>query len=291
MQQIVIIGAEGQLGSELCRQLGPRAVPLSRQQFDITDARQTEFVLAQLRSDVKTAEIAAVINTAAYTKVDLAEQQPDECYRVNVEGVSNLANACSRHNLTLVQISSDYVFGGIAAENRQPYREADPTSPQGVYAKSKLSGEQAAAQAARHLIIRTCGLYGPRGKPSQSNFVDTMLRLGRERDMLRVVDDQICSPSYVVDVTGALLYLIEAQRTGLYHVVNQGGVSWCGFAREIFRLAKLSVLVEPVTTAQYNAPAPRPSYSVLDTAKYDALPGPALRSWQIALADYITKLP
>ncbi len=287
MSKIVIIGAEGQLGAELCRQLGPMALPLTRQQLDITDARQTELVLGQMRSDAMTADIGAVINTAAYTNVDLAEQLHDECRRVNVDGVSNLAKACNQHNLSLVQISSDYVFGAARASQPRPYREDDPTAPQGEYAKSKLAGELAAAQASRHLILRTCGLYGPRSKPTQGNFVDTMLRLGRERDHLRVVDDQTCSPSYIVDVAQATLFLVQSQAQGVFHVVNQGGTTWFEFAREIFRLAHFEVVVEPISTAQYNAPAPRPSYSVLDTAKYDGLRGPALRPWQIALAQYV----
>jgi dTDP-4-dehydrorhamnose reductase len=187
----------------------------------------------------------------------------------------------------LVQISTDYVFGGDAAR-RTPYRESDEPSPLGVYGWSKLEGERRAAGWAKHVIVRTCGLYGPAAPRSGGNFVATMLRLGRQRGRLRVVADQCCTPTYVPHLAGAIRFLLGVGAPGLYHVVNAGATTWHDFAAEIFRQAGLAVSLEPITAAQYGAPAPRPAYSVLDTGKYHALPGaPPMPAWQKALAEYL----
>jgi dTDP-4-dehydrorhamnose reductase len=171
----------------------------------------------------------------------------------------------------------------------RPYSETDPPGPQGVYARSKLAGEKAAAQTRRHFVVRTCGLYGHRPRPTLSNFVDTMLRLSRERDELRVVDDQHCAPTYVHHLARAIHFLLQTEAYGLYHVTNQGAITWRGFAAEIFRQAGLSVRLIPITTADYGARAPRPAYSLLDTGKYHALGGPAMPVWNQALADYLAE--
>jgi dTDP-4-dehydrorhamnose reductase len=164
-----------------------------------------------------------------------------------------------------------------------------PAGPQGVYAQSKLGGERQAAGWQRHLIVRTCGLYGKHGpKTPGGNFVDTMLRIGRERGHVRVVDDQHCAPSYVPHVAGAVLFLLAVDARGAYHVVNTGATTWHGFASEVFRLARTNLTLERITTAQCGAPSPRPAYSLLDSSKYHALGGPAMPSWQNALAEYLT---
>ncbi len=277
---VVITGAGGQLGSELCRLFGAAAVGLHRAELDITRADDVRTVLARLAPRV-------VINTAAYTSVDKAEAEVDACRAVNATAVRNLADACREIGCRLVQISTDYVFGGDQGR-RTPYRENDPPDPQGVYAQTKVEGERYAAVWQHHTIVRTCGLYGPPalGKPA-NNFVDTMLRLGRERPLLRVVDDQQCTPSYVPHVARALVFLVETPSDGVYHVVDSGETTWYGLAGEIFRLAGMEVTLERITTAQYGAAAPRPAYSVLDTSKYQALGGPAMPSWQEALAEYL----
>ncbi|MHB1036370.1 MAG: dTDP-4-dehydrorhamnose reductase [Pirellulales bacterium] len=281
--KIAVLGAEGQLGGELCRQLAADAIPLDRPLLDLTDHDTVARVLAEARPD-------AVINTAAYTQVDKAEQEPDLCRRVNTEAVGYLAEACRRLDCPLLQVSTDYVFGGDAARST-PYRECDETSPQGIYARTKLEGECQAAGWEKHFIVRTCGLYGRRGPQTPGgNFVDTMLRLGRERRRVSVVDDQHCTPSYVPHVARAMLYLIGTQAWGLYHVVNSGATTWHDFAAEIFRQAEMDVALTRITTAQYGAAAPRPGYSVLDTSKYHALGGPAMPSWQAALAEYLESL-
>lgn len=280
MQIIAVTGSGGQLGSELCRRLGGRAVPLDLPDFDLTDKDRTLQALAALRP-------AAVINTAAYTQVDRAEEQAELCRRINASGVAYLAAACRQLDVPLVQISTDYVFGG-AAQLGRPYCEDDEPSPQGVYAQSKLGGEREAAAWPKHIIVRTCGLYGKQGpKTPASNFVETMLRLGQQGKPLRVVADQHCTPSYVPHVARAILFLLESRQFGRFHVVNSGATSWHGFAAEIFRQSQLDVSLEPITTAQYGAKAPRPSYSVLDTRKYHALDGPPMPTWQDALSEYL----
>jgi dTDP-4-dehydrorhamnose reductase len=279
---IIITGAEGQLGSELSRRLGTRSLSLSRSELNITDK-------AQIEALIERAQPSAVINCAAYTAVDRAEQEPDWCYAVNATAVELLAKEADRAGATLIQISSDYVFGGDASRT-QPYVEADTPAPQGIYAKSKLLGEQAAQTCERHLIVRTCGLYGRRTKSTQSNFVDTMLRLGAERPKLRVVGDQRCTPSLVSDVAGAILKLLERQAQGTFHVVNEGQTTWYDFAKKIFALRGLSVEIERISTENYGAPAPRPRYSLLSTAKYRALTGQSLPSWEEALARYLNEM-
>jgi len=249
--------------------------------LDIANRQQVAQVIGQLRP-------SAIVNCAAYTAVDRAEQNQDRCYAINATAVEHLAQAADHTGATLVQISSDYVFGGNA-ERTAPYTETDSPAPQGVYARSKLLGEQAAAACRRHIVVRTCGLYGERAKPTQANFVDTMLRLAGERPSLRVVGDQRCTPSYVCDVAEAIVLLIDQQVDGLFHVVNQGETTWYQFALRIFALAKLDIQVLQITTEEYGALAPRPRYSVLSTEKYQTLGGPKLRGWEVALADYLSK--
>ncbi|MGD9645055.1 MAG: dTDP-4-dehydrorhamnose reductase [Pirellulales bacterium] len=278
--KIAVTGAQGQLGWELCRQLGDQALPLDRGRLDVTDRAAVLETLRELRP-------TAVVNAAAYTAVDRAEQEPEVALRGNADAVEYLAEACRQLDCPLVQVSTDYAFGGDDRAGR-PFTETDPIAPQGQYAKSKMEGERRAAAWGKHFIVRTCGLYGkaaPGRKPN--NFVETMLRLGPERDVLKIVTDQRCTPTYVVDLAEAIRFLLSTDRFGLYHVVNSGSCTWFEFAETIFRLANIKVRLEPITAAQYGAPAPRPAYSVLDTSKYQALGGPPLRDWQSALAAYL----
>ncbi|MFH1918824.1 MAG: dTDP-4-dehydrorhamnose reductase [Planctomycetota bacterium] len=278
--KVVVTGSEGQLGSELCRQLGREAVGLELPEFDLIDRQRVLEILAQVRPQ-------AVINTAAFTRVDKAEEEADLCQAVNARGVGYVAEACRSLDCLLVQISTDYVFGGEAAR-QVPYRETDEPAPQGVYARTKLEGEREAAAWERHFVVRTCGLYGAPGPRSGGNFIEAMLRLGRRRKRLRVVADQHCSPSYVPHVARAIRFLLGTEGYGTYHVVNLGAATWYDLAVEVFRQSAMEVEVEPITTSEYGAPAPRPAYSVLDTGKYHALPGrPAMPTWQDALAEYL----
>jgi dTDP-4-dehydrorhamnose reductase len=286
---VVVTGAYGQLGGELCRRLGGHAIPLDIDTLDLTDGPAVAERLLALRP-------AAVINCAAYTQVDKAESEPEKCRAVNALAVEHLVRVCGRLDCPLVQISTDYVFGAVS-KSRRPWREDDPTEPQGVYARTKLEGEQIAARHPKHLIVRTCGLYARRSDQRAANFVGTMLRLGGTRSELRVVDDQCCTPTYVPHVARAILFLLGCGKGdsfspspwGTYHVTNTGQATWREFAVEIFRLAGMNVTVRPITTAEYGAAAPRPSYSVLDTSAYHRLGGPAMPDWKAALADYFAE--
>lgn len=279
---IVITGAEGQLGSELCRQLGSRAVGWRRQDCDLLDGQNLANRISRVGPSV-------LINTAAYTAVDRAEQEPTLCRAINGEAVAVLAEACEQSGTLLVQISTDYVFGADRLRTT-PWLETDEPRPINLYGESKLLGEQHAARCRQHLIVRTCGLYGRRTKPTQSNFVDTMLRLSGERDRLRIVDDQHCTPSYVPHVASAILSLIDHHARGLYHVVNEGVTTWYNFADEIFCLAGKSVALDRISTAEYGAPAARPAFSVLDIRKYQAHGGFLMPHWKDALAEYLQSL-
>ena len=290
INSVVVTGCEGQLGAELCRQLGAEAVGLDLPEFDLTDRSRVLKGLSDIRPH-------AVINTAAYTQVDKAEEEVERCRAVNAGGVAHLVEACRRLDCVLVQVSTDYVFGGDASR-RSPYRETDPPSPQGVYARTKLEGERHAAGWEKHFVVRTCGLYGRVGRRSAGNFVQTMLRLGAgdaagrgaERKHLRVVCDQHLTPSYVPHVARAIRFLLTADAYGTYHVVNSGQTTWYDLAAEIFRRSGLEVDLEPISTEDYGAPAPRPAYSVLDATKYHSLPGrPAMPPWQEALAEYLAE--
>jgi dTDP-4-dehydrorhamnose reductase len=282
--RIAVTGAYGQLGGELCRQLGARAIALDVDTLDFSNAAAVADAFLRLKPD-------AVINCAAYTQVDRAESEPEICRAINATAVERIAEACGKLDCPLVQISTDYVFGAAPSQPR-PWREEDLPSPQGVYARTKLEGEQAAARHAKHIIVRTCGLYARPSDPRAKNFVKTMLRLGRERSELRVVADQCCTPTYVPHLARAILWLAGTANGrfapwGLYHVTDGGQTTWHEFAQEIFRLAKMDVTVCPITTAEYGAAAARPPYSVLDTARYHRLGGPAMPDWQSSLAEYI----
>ncbi len=277
---IAVTGSEGQLGSELCRQLGGEAVGLDLPRFDLIDRDRVVRTLTEIAP-------RAVINTAAFTQVDRAEEEAEQCRAVNARGVAHLVEACRRLDCLLVEISTDYVFGGDPGR-RVPYRETDEPQPQGVYARTKLEGERQAAEWEKHFVVRTCGLYGLPGPRSAGNFVETMLGLAGRRNRLRVVHDQRCTPSYVAHVARAIRFLLGTRAYGTYHVTNGGETTWYDFAAEILRCSGLEVELEPITTSEYGAKAPRPAYSVLDTSKYHALPGrPAMPPWQSALAEYL----
>jgi len=281
MDQIVVTGCEGQLGSELCRQLGAAAAGVDLPAFDLADPGRVREVLLALRP-------RAVVNTAAYVQVDKAEDEPELCWAANAESVACLAEVCRELRCPLVQISTDYVFGADAGRST-PYRETDPPGPLGAYGRSKLEGERRAARWEKHIIVRTCGLYGRPGPRSSGNFVETMLRLGSAGKPLRVVRDQHCTPSYVPHVARAVRFLLEGEHYGTYHVVNRGATTWFDFAAAIFRLAGVSVDLQPIPSSEYPTKAPRPAYSVLDTGKYHAIPGGTkIPFWEDALAEYLS---
>jgi len=237
---------------------------------------------------------AWVINCAAYTAVDRAEEEPEAARRLNALGPENLARVCRARGAALVHVSTDYVFDG---ERAGPYPEDEEPNPIGVYGRTKADGERRiAAELDRHIICRTAWLFGPGG----GNFVATMLRLFSERDELTVVSDQRGRPTYAPDLAGALIALLDAAESGAtaapwgaYHFSNSGETTWYEFATEIYRRASLRGLVSstcslrPVTSAEYPAKAHRPANSVLSTARIEAVLGKAPRPWQEALSDYL----
>jgi dTDP-4-dehydrorhamnose reductase len=285
---IVITGGRGQLGRDLERALhahGP--VVLDRAALDVTEAGATASRIAELAPSV-------VLNTAAYNKVDLAEDEPEAAWRANALAPRALAAACDAAGSLLVHFSTDYVFG---APGRTPWHEDDPPTPTSVYAVTKLAGEHFARRAERHVIIRTCGLYGLHGAGGKgTNFVETMLRLGEAGKPLRVVDDQILTPTATRDLAALVAALVERWRAdprpellGLLHATNAGACSWFAFAKEIFLQAGLSPDLQPTSTADYGARAARPSYSVLANERLQRIGLPPLRPWQDALAAYLAE--
>lgn len=280
--RIALIGATGQLGSDLQPALSADVLPLGHDRIEITDLENVRRAFDEIRPEF-------VINCAAYNFVDRAEEEPQAAYAVNALGPRNLAIECGARRIPLLHVSSDYVFGADRTRTL-PYAESDLPGPLGAYAVSKLAGEQfVQAHCPEHFIVRTCGLYGlaaSRGK-GKGNFVETMLRLGSQRPRLTVVDDQCCTPTSTADLARAIAALVPTRRFGLYHATSSGQTTWCGLAREIFRLTNSNVVVQPITTAAFGAKAGRPAFSVLDCNKLEATIGWRLPDWREALAAYL----
>ncbi len=270
---ILIVGANGMLGRDLAALLGNRARGVDIADIDITSMESTERVVKALRPSV-------VINCAAYTDVDGCETNVETAMQVNGEGVAHLAIVTRGIGAKLVQVSSDYVFDGGKGS---PYQEDDAPHPLSIYGESKLAGEMNAAFNPDHLIVRTQWLYGLHGK----NFVETMLRLAAEKDELSVVDDQIGSPTWTVDLARAITALIEKECRGVYHAANGEFCSWNGFARAIFEESGLNVAVKGMTTGELNRPARRPLYSTLDCTKLEHDAGFRPQPWRQALRSYL----
>jgi dTDP-4-dehydrorhamnose reductase len=276
-----VVGAAGQLGRDLCARLAGAVVALTRDRLDLTRPETVRTVLAEVRPDV-------VYDCAAYNFVDRAESEPEAAFAVNAWGVRELAQVCADLGCTLVHFSTDYVFG-LDETRTVPYRETDAPGPVSVYGLSKLAGEYVARSVCpRHVVIRTCGLYGVWGSGGKGgNFVETMLRLAGQGKPLRVVADQVCTPSSTADVAAATAALVGAGRPGLYHLTNAGSCSWHDFAAAIFELAGVKADLTPITSRDYGAAARRPGYSVMATAAYEALGLSPLRPWRAALAAYL----
>ena len=272
---ILVVGANGMLGRDLMACLEGRARGVDIDAIDITDLQSTERVVRAIHPRV-------VVNCAAYTDVDGCETNQETAMQVNGEGVAHLAMATRTIGARLVQVSTDYVFDGAKGS---PYLEDDPPHPLSVYGESKLAGEMNAAFNPEHLIVRTQWLYGLHGK----NFVETMLRLAREKDELTVVDDQIGSPTWTVDLARAIVALIDAGCTGVYHAANAEFCSWNGFARAIFQESGVDIPVHAMTTEQLNRPARRPLYSTLDCTKLERDAGFRSRPWRDALRAYLAE--
>jgi dTDP-4-dehydrorhamnose reductase len=260
---IHVVGAGGMLGRDVVRAAGGGAVALTHADLDVTDAAAAREALAG----------ATVINCAAYTNVDGAEGDPAAARAVNGEGARNVAAAAER----VLYVSTDYVFDGA---KRDPYVESDAPAPVQEYGRSKLAGERATAEAnPNHLIVRSSWLFGAGGK----NFVETILRLAEEGDELRVVDDQVGSPTFTGHLAEALVTLAAGAQCGVLHTTGAGSCSWFEFAREILERAGVAREVRPCTADEFPRPAPRPAYSVLASERG----GPVLPAWQDGLDAYL----
>lgn len=278
--RIAVIGAAGQLGSELVSRLGVKAIPLDHASIEIADPASVASVLDSVRP-------THVMNCAAYNLVDRAEDEPEVAYRVNACGPRNLARWCSDHDSKLLHVSTDYVFG-LETNGQVPWHESAAAGPVSAYGVSKLAGEYfVRTHCPRHIVVRTCGLYGRSVGRGKGNFVETMLRLGAERLELKVVADQKCTPTSAADLAYVLTRLVETDAWGVYHATNSGECSWFQLAAEIFRLANISTRLIPCTAAEYGAKARRPAFSVLDCSKLTRLLSSPLPTWQDALARYL----
>ena len=278
---ILVTGSHGMLGTDLMELLkadsAVRAAGADIGEVDITDAVSVEECLELEQPDI-------VVNCAAYTNVDGSESQEGTARAVNALGPELLARACDARKIRLVHVSTDYVFDG---RKTAPYLPDDEPCPLGVYGRSKLAGERAVAvNCSNHLIVRTAWLYGAHGP----NFVTTMLRLARERDCLRVVSDQVGSPTFAKDLARLLRALALTDAVGITHATNAGSCSWYEFALEIVGLAGLDTPVQPISTAQYPTPARRPANTVLDCSRTDLLTGIERRHWRDALAEFIDQI-
>ena len=281
--RVAILGARGQLGSDLVRVMKNQdLVALEQEDLDICNFQQAHNVLTKTRPDV-------VINTAALHRVDDCEDEKEKAFSVNTLGARNIAVISQSLGAKLLFVSTDHVFGGGYEERNRPYTEFDSPTPVNIYGKSKLEGEKFAQHlCSKYFIVRTSGLYGIAGSSGKGgNFVETMLRLGRERDELRVVNDQILSPTYTKDLASKIAQLIDTDHYGIFHITNRGSCSWYEFALEILRVAGIKTRIIPITSEKYPQKAKRPSYSVLDNFHLRLLGMNDMRPWPEALADYL----
>ena len=291
---IWLIGSGGMLGKELAAMLASRGMQFigTDREVDITDPESIDSFVTE---KTKSGTIDWIVNCAAYTAVDKAEDDIALCAKINAEGPANIARAASRIGARMIHISTDYVFDGKGTE---PYTENDGTNPIGVYGRTKRDGEHAALAACLELyIVRTSWLYGIHG----NNFVKTMLRLMNERDKVSVVNDQRGSPTWAYDLCDALVSIItkspkgtNAIPFGIYHFSNRGNITWYDFAGEIYRMGRKAGLiarecaVEPCTSDQYPSRVTRPAYSVLAKSKIESALGIAIPEWDISLNRYLT---
>ncbi len=280
--KVLLIGANGQLGSDIVKvfqKAGDTVLPFTHAQLDVCSEDRVAEVLTDAQPDF-------VISTAAYHKVEECEKRPDLSFQVNGTGAMNLARACKKVDAGLVHFSTDYVFGGYAKNT--PYEETDLPAPLNVYGTSKVVGELLVpAYTDRYFVLRVCGLYGIAGSSGKGgNFVETMLKKALAGDAIRVVDDQVLTPTYTGDLAKAVRDLILTESFGLYHLSSEGECSWYDFTRHIFECAGIQAQLSPVKSSTFASPVNRPSYSVLSKAKVRAL-GVSMPSWKDALPRYL----
>lgn len=276
--KILIFGADGMLGTDLTRTLSKdyEVIESLEKNLDITEQAKVIDFISQTKSEW-------VINTAAYTDVDGCETNREKAFAVNAEVPKNIALGCKRSGAKLIHLSTDYVFDGT---RKEPYTEEDEPNPINIYGASKLEGERNIQMAIKnYIIVRTQWLFGKNGK----NFVDTMLKLFGERDEIKVVNDQIGSPTYTLDLSQAVKKLIEVNPIfGIYNITNSGFASWYEFAREIVALKSIQkVKIIPVSLEEFPRPAKRPKNSRLMTGKFNKIANYTLRNWKESLLNYL----
>ena len=277
--KVLVTGVKGQLGHDVVGELEKRghiAIGVDIEEMDITDKASVETVITKANPD-------AVIHCAAYTAVDAAEDNVELCRKVNAEGTRNIAAVCKALDCKLLYISTDYVFNG---QGERPWEPDDEREPLNVYGQTKYEGELAVEELEKFFIVRIAWVFGINGK----NFIKTMLNLGKTRDTITVVNDQIGSPTYTYDLARLLADMVETEKYGRYHATNEGLCSWYEFACEIFKQADMNVKVLPVTSDQYPAKAKRPMNSRMDKSKLDDMGFERLPSWQDALGRYLKEL-
>lgn len=278
--KIIVTGATGQLGYDVCKVLTDRGIEnigLGSKDCDITNRDSVFFLFEREKPD-------AVIHCAAYTKVDLAEDEPERCWAVNVDGTRNIAEACRAYHAKMLYISTDYVFPG---DGEAFYQPDDTVDPKGNYGRTKLAGELAVqAMLKEYFIVRISWVFGVNG----TNFVKTMLKLSETRDTLTVVSDQIGSPTYTYDLAPLLCDMIVSDKYGVYHATNEGECSWADFSRAIFSAAGKQMTVKNVTTVEYGAKAPRPANSRMSKDKLVENGFSRLPTWEDALERYLKEI-
>lgn len=280
--KVLLIGANGQLGTDLhkvFRNAGDEVIPRTHAQLDVCVPEQVESALTESKPEV-------VLNTAAYHKVEECEKKSDLAFQVNATAPMELARACERHSAILVHFTTDYAFGGYSRNT--PFEETDRPAPVNVYGASKVAGENLIAFNSEHaFVVRVCGLYGVAGSSGKGgNFVETMLKKAAAGDPIKVVDDQVLTPTYTFDIAEGVHKLIQTQKFGLYHLTSEGQCSWHEFTRHIFQSAGIKANLSPCKTAEFFSPVKRPAYSVLGKMKLRSL-GITMPTWQDALPRYL----
>lgn len=285
MSKILITGCHGQLGKELNRQLSENndLILTDVHNLDIANKDQVYKIITEEKPEY-------IINAAAYTAVDLCEEKKDLAMQVNAVGPRNLSEISGEYNIPIIHISTDYVFDGNGIKNDKgilrPYIETDPTNPQNVYGQTKLLGENSVAgNNDKHFIIRTAWLYG-----DGNNFVRTMLKLAKDNDTLKIVNDQFGSPTSTKELVKMIKEVMNTDDYGIYHGTCEGQCSWYDFAKGIFDLKSIDIDIKPVTSEVFKRPAKRPHYSVLENKKLNSNHHFRFNNWKVALEDYLIQL-
>ncbi len=283
--KVFLIGVDGQLGTDIEQCFTSKGIEvlglIGLKEIDICDYDESFDKVRDSKPDL-------VINTAAFHNVDICEDEPEMAFKVNVGGVKNIAEICSELDIPLMHFSTDYVFDG---EKKSPYLEDDCPGPLSIYAISKHGGERVVQYMLdKYYIIRLSGLYGHAGCTGKGNmnFIETMLKLAESKKEIKVVDDQVLTPTSTIDVAEKLYELIMTGKYGLYHMTNTGSCSWFEFACEIFKIMGINIDVVPVSSEEFAAKAIRPRYSVLNNANLKDVGISDLRQWKTALKNYLT---